>query len=137
MLTFIHVKPVASRALSRHCSVAVRQKRVHPRALIIPRFSDSPMELHSLGILDHVLQRFFLLPFYFHLFFFSILRRIRLVQLLLKILDLLELILILIREWKKIEDTFEGVNLSRFPLFYFSSSFSFFESPRWFFFTSR
>lgn len=70
MLTFIHVEPVASRALSRHCSVAVRQKRVHPRALIIPRFSDSPMELHSLGILDHVLQRFFLLPFYFHLFFF-------------------------------------------------------------------
>lgn len=91
VLTFIHVEPVASRALSRHCSVAARQKRVHG-ALIIPRFSDSPMELHSLGILDHVLQRFFLLPFYFHLFFFSILWRIRLVQLLLKILDLLELL---------------------------------------------
>lgn len=91
MLTFIHVEPVASRALSHHCSVAVRQKRVHPRALIIPRSSDSPMELHSLGILDHVLQRFFLLPFYFHLFFSSILWTIRLVQLLLKI-NLLELL---------------------------------------------
>lgn len=90
MLTFIHVEPVASRALSRHCSVAARQKRVHPRALIIPRFSDSPMELHSLGILDHVLQRFFLF-FISTYFFFSILWTIRLVQSLLKI-NLLELL---------------------------------------------
>lgn len=56
-----HLVPWPWLGLSRHCSVAARQKRVHPRALIIPRFSDHGITLPGNRALSSM-QDFFVLP---------------------------------------------------------------------------